>query len=189
MALTTWINQPKAWSESNNSIRIEARGSTDLFIDAQGRSRQNNAPLLCQAIEGDFRITCRLRPDFISTYDAGALVVFQDGEHWIKYAFEMTDLGYTSLVSVVTNGISDDCNGEPFHEAVWLRITRKGNVWGLHFSADGIAWMMSRYFAFDMEPILHVGLLAQSPMGDGCVVDFSSVRIEKVSVIDVRQGE
>lgn len=189
MSFDTWINQPKMWTSTHEGYRIEAQGLTDLFIDPQGRSRQNNAPLFCVSIEGDFRLTCRVLPELKTMFDAGAIVVFQDGAHWVKYAYELTDLGYPCMVTVVTSDVSDDCNGEPIHDTVWMRICRKGNLWGLQFSNDGAQWKMSRYFCLNLDPMVQVGILAQSPLGEGCMVEFTGLKIEKISVSDVRTGE
>lgn len=38
-------------------------------------------------------------------------MVLQDMAHWAKACFELTDFNTQAVVSVVTNGQSDDANG------------------------------------------------------------------------------
>ncbi len=38
-------------------------------------------------------------------------MVLQDMAHWAKACFELTDFNMQAVVSVVTNGQSDDANG------------------------------------------------------------------------------
>jgi regulation of enolase protein 1 (concanavalin A-like superfamily) len=42
-------------------------------------------------------------------------MVWADSDHWAKLCFESTDFGTRAIVSVVTNGVSDDANGVNYH--------------------------------------------------------------------------
>ncbi len=57
---------------------------------------------------------------------------------WIKLAVEIgVDTTY-NVISVITDNWSDDANGELLPSNIcWLRINRKGDFWGLHYSLDG----------------------------------------------------
>lgn len=189
MPLHKWINPPETFKESPDSLIIEALAGTDFFIDIQGEYQKKNAHLYLAEIEGDFVLTCRVEPHFKTTYDAGGLFIRLDDEHWVKYAFEMTDLGYQSVVSIVTDKISDDCNGERIEaDRVWLRICRKDDCWALHHSEDGVVWKMSRYFRLEFPAKISTGLIAQSPIGEGCRVVFNDLSIEDIRVKDLRKG-
>ena len=68
-----------------------------------------------------------------------------DDKTGIKVAIEMTDLGHTTGVSVVTNGVSDDSNGEKSEgKSIWLKLSKKDNGIGLYYSMDAIKWKMVR---------------------------------------------
>lgn len=185
------MNEPKALSETTSGIEIEAPGKTDFFIDMATMAAKDNAPFYFEKREGDFVLRVRVRPEFKKPYDAGGLFVYDSASKWIKLEYEMTDLGYPSIVSVVTDKVSDDCNGErqDGKEAMWLQIARKGNNWTLHFSEDGKKWKMTRYFRLKMKAEVKVGLEAQSPLGKGCKVEFTKYSTAANNLKSMRKGK
>ena len=80
------------------------------------------------------------------------------------------------VVSVVTRGVSDDCNSFVVDGAsVWLRIARVGPAFAFHASTDGVSWSFIRHFALEAAATPSVGFAAQSPTGDGCAVTFERI--------------
>jgi regulation of enolase protein 1 (concanavalin A-like superfamily) len=132
-----------------------------------------------------------VRPEFKKHYDAGGLFIFDTIKKWIKLEFEMTDLGYPSVVSVVTDGTSDDCNGERLdkYQEIYLQIIRYGDYWWLHYSNDGKKWNMHRYFRLKMKEELKVGIEAQSPIGKGTRVVFTNYKISENRIMNMRKGK
>ena len=174
--------------EENDAIVISAPTKTDFFNDTVTDFRAANAPFRYAEVDFDFVLRCRITPDFRDTYDAGCLLVYESDEKWIKFAFENTDLGYASMVAVVTNGKSDDANGERvFEQSVWMQIVRKGNNWCLHYSRDGENWKMVRYFQLEMSGKVRAGISAQSPKGRGCKVQFDKLIIMQNPYINIRK--
>ena len=54
------------------------------------------------------------------------------------------------VVSVVTRGVSDDCNSFVVDGAsVWLRVARVGSAFAFHASTDGSNWSFIRHFALE----------------------------------------
>jgi regulation of enolase protein 1 (concanavalin A-like superfamily) len=188
---TKWLHQPDTFTIHENHIIIYAPKKTDFFEDPLTDYSMNNAPLLYTHISGDFTFSCSISPEFKSIYDAGAILLYTDNTHWIKFAFENTDLGYTAVVSVVTNIKSDDCNGEKIEsESLALKISRAQSVVGLYYSPNNSDWKMARLF-----PFLHasqnsnlLGISAQSPIGNGCRVTFKNFYFKNKSVQDFRKG-
>jgi uncharacterized protein len=185
------MNKAKFISETKDSIEIEAPAKSDFFVDMQSGKVRDDAPFYYQKRKGDFVMRVRVRPEFKKTYDAGGLFVYDTAKKWIKLEFEMTDLGYPSVVSVVTDGVSDDCNGERRDDAeeLWLQVARKGSNWVLHHSDDGKKWKMNRYFRLKMKEEVRIGLEAQSPLGAGCKVEFSGFKIADKALKDMRKGK
>jgi len=177
-------NCPGAWLE------ITAEAQTDFFIDTSAGIAKNNAPFACTEVSGDFVISACIEPDFRTVYDAGGIFVYENDTRWIKHEFEMTDLGYQSIVSVITDGASDDSNGEKMEgvQKVYLQVVRKGDYWALHHSLDGKEWKMARYFRMEMPGTLKVGFEAQSPVGGGTTVRFSDIISRPGSVVHMRKG-
>ncbi|MDR2898262.1 MAG: DUF1349 domain-containing protein [Spirochaetaceae bacterium] len=184
------MNDPKILSEGKGSVVIEAPGKTDYFIDMNTGNAPANAPFCYEKQEGDFVMRAKVKPAFAKTFDAGALFVYDTAKKWVKFAFELSDLGYPSAVSVVTDKVSDDCNGESLEgkEEVWLQLCRKGDNWALHYSENGKKWNMVRYFSLKMKPVVKVGFLAQSPTGKGCIVEFSGMKLTEYNLKDMRKG-
>jgi regulation of enolase protein 1 (concanavalin A-like superfamily) len=173
----------------NDPLTLEAAPRTDLFRDPQGAEAQLGATRdLMEAPAGDWMLSARVQADLRSTFDAGALILWADERTWAKLAFERSPQGEGMVVSVVTRGLSDDCNSTVVHgDAVWLRIARVGEAFAFHASADGERWDFVRHFALDGDP--RAGFSAQSPTGEGLVATFSDIRFEGTRLRDLRSGE
>ncbi len=187
----TWKNEPDSFVHDGNTVTITAAGGTDYFNDPASDVRKASAPVLYREVDGDFTVEGRVAPAFGATYDAGAIVFYCTDDVWAKLAFEQTDLGSTSVVTVVTNGLSDDANGEVVDgDAVHLKMSRRGDVLGLYYSLDGRGWRMVRLLALPVPPgaTANVGISAQSPTGSGCTVTFSELAFAKRAVTEMRGG-
>jgi regulation of enolase protein 1 (concanavalin A-like superfamily) len=116
-------------------------------------------------------------------------MVRHDEAHWAKLCYEATDFGTHAVVSVVTNGLSDDANGVNLDvDEVWLQVVRQDNVFALHYAIDQQNWRMVRYFSLPVPSKVRVGLVAQSPVGRGTMVDFSEFVVESRWVENLRAG-
>ncbi len=187
----TWKNRPESYTTDDNSVTINAPEGTDYFNDPASELRKRNAPMFVRGVSGDFTVQGRVMPEFTSTFDAGALVFYCSDEVWVKLAFEQTDMGDTSIVTVVTNGLSDDANGEVVDDAeVYLKMTRRDDAIGLYYSVDGERWRMVRLFSLPVpdRTACYVGVSAQSPLGSGCTVRFTGIEFTDHSVEDLRSG-
>lgn len=181
------MNNGLVQSDESGKVVLIAPGKTDFFIDILSDNRPANAPFYYVEREGDFILRARLIPSLVECYDAGALFVYGGEEQWIKLAFELTDLGYSSVVAVKTDGLSDDSNGERVVESEhYLQIVRSGDNWCLHHSTDGKSWKMARYCRLPMDNKIKVGLVAQSPLGEGCKVIFEQVELIDNCYSDIR---
>jgi regulation of enolase protein 1 (concanavalin A-like superfamily) len=177
-------------AKSDGIFTIRAGGKTDFFIDYRTDVNISNAPFYYDYVDYDFEIKVCVRPEFANTYDAGAILIYDDDKHWIKAAFENTDLGYHSVVAVVTNEVSDDSNGEFINqEKVYIRVLRKDDYFCIHHSTDGNNWKMVRYFRQKFSKKLKIGVIAQSPVGNGCDVEYCDLKISKNEYLDIRKGK
>ncbi len=184
------MNETENISKENDIIKIVSTGKTDFFNDILTDYKKSNAPFYYINAEDDFILRCMIKPDFKNTYDAGSLLIFQNEDKWIKFAFENTDLGYPSVVSVVTDGKSDDSNGERIAaDKIYLQVVRKGDNWCLHYSLDNKSWKMVRYFSLIMDKKIKAGISAQSPLGDGCAVEFHNLELLKNDYSNIRKAE
>ena len=90
-----WEVAPAHWS-LEDALTIAAPARTDLFRDPAGGEPQSAAP--------------RLLGPVAAAFDAGALLLWADERRWVKLAFEVSPDGEPGVVSVATDGLSDDAN-------------------------------------------------------------------------------
>ena len=138
---------------------------------------------------GDFLLSARVTVDFAGTYDAGVLVLYESDGVWAKLCFEYSPQREPMVVSVVTRGVSDDCNSFVVDGAsVWLRIARVGS--GVRLPC------VDRRRKLELHPPLRapsgrepsVGFAAQSPTGEACAVAFEDISYEAARLDDLRSG-
>lgn len=186
----SWENPPDRWEVlPGDGLRVYAPAGSDYFLNPDGSAPVLSAPYLYLMVEGDFVAQAHVRHAFQSMYDAGCLLVRHDDAHWAKLCYEGTDLGTQAVVSVVTNGISDDANGVDLTTPdVWLQIVRAGDCFAMHYALDGHSWRMTRYFRLPLPPAVKVGLLAQCPTGAGSVIDWPYFGLERRTVANLRAG-
>jgi len=109
-----------------------------------------------------------------------------DDHHWAKLSYELSPDGKPTLVTVVTRGLSDDCNSVTLaSDSVYLRIARSGRTYILYFAIDGTKWNILRTFSLDSDLPIRVGFESQSPAGDGATATFSSIAYETHSTGNV----
>src|SRR6185437_14896618 len=136
-----------------------------------------------------FTLSASVQVAFAATFDAGALLACVSDDLWAKLCFEYSPQRQPMVVSVVTRGVSDDCNSTPLtRDSVFLRITRREAILAFHYSLDGAVWDLVRYFTLGDAPRMELGFSSQSPTGNGCEVAFSEIRYSSSAVSDLRSG-
>lgn len=192
-----WMNQSELRREADAYI-LYAPPGTDFFynngsVNEEGVTpgSMHNAPFYYTEISGDFVLRVKVRHAFQDMYDSASLMVMADMDNWAKACFELTDFGTHAVVSVVTrNGESDDANGcNVGGNSVWLQISRVGNSFAFHYSADGEQFFMSRFFNLPDQKALKVGLLPQAPTGSGGERIYEQLTIEERTVKNIRFGK
>jgi regulation of enolase protein 1 (concanavalin A-like superfamily) len=187
-----WEGDRADWRiEQDGGLSIEAGPICDRFVDPEGAAPKSNAPcVLFDAPDGPFLFGARVSVQFASTFDAGVLYLEAANDRWAKLCFEYSPQGRAMVVSVVTRGVSDDCNSVTIDgNDVYLRIARREKALAFHYSLDGQRWEMVRHFGLGDVQRLKIGLSAQSPMGQGCRVQFSAIGFEQKLLGDLRSGE
>lgn len=185
-----WAHEPQHWELlAGGGLRILVPACVDYFQDPAGKLSADSAPYLWMPCEGDFVAQAHVRHAFLNTYDAGALMVRQDTQHWAKLCFEATDFNTRAVVSVVTNGMSDDANGVDVNVSdIWLQVARSGNLFAMHYSLNNRDWRMVRYFPLALSASIQIGLVAQCPVGKGATIDWLALNVESRTVGNMRAG-
>ena len=184
-----WLNPPLHVEQTPNQLLIEPYGETDCIRSFES-TIADSASFLFTHLSGDFTFQAKLDCHLVGLFDAGALMVRESAERWAKICIEKCADGGISIVSVVTDGWSDDTNNEVLESPeAYLRITRKGNMIGMHYSLDGKLWRFIRKFGLPWKQQLQVGISAQAPRQLGCRVTVEQVEISTEAVANFRNGE
>ena len=184
-----WLREPPSWEFKTDGLEIVPQEKTDFFRPVVG-DPVDNACLLYTRVTGDFTAVAEAHAVLVGFGDAAALTVRSDAEHWAKICIERSPRGEISIVSVVTDGVSDDSNNELLPAAgASIRLTRVGRLFGMHYRTQEGPWRFVRYFHRDVPDQLMVGIHAQAPFVGGCRATFTRFTVEPRGVSDFRSGE
>ena len=173
----------------SGELKAFATPNSNLFVDPGNDFVSADAPFFYEEVTGDFVLRARVSHEFVSTYDACVLLAYENDRLWAKACFEYTDFGTHSVVSVMTNGRSDDANSVDIDgNEVWLQLARCGNLFGIHYSTDGKEYRMARLANLPMGETIKVGLVPQSPMGSGGDRYFRDIELKKITLKNIRNG-
>jgi regulation of enolase protein 1 (concanavalin A-like superfamily) len=175
-------------TNTDAGVHLVANAKTD-FICKYKEYIKDEASFFYIEKTGDFTIKAEVETKGNFAYDAAFLMVRETKTRWIKLAVELgVDTKY-NVVSVITDNWSDDANGEliPSNKC-WLRITRKNDFWGLHYSLNGDKWRFVRCFGLDLPSTVKVGFGIQAPLGDKCEGKLDFITLSEDSVKNFRDG-
>ena len=175
----------------NGRLRIRGGAKTDFFNDPNGELTNSTAPLLLTKVDNTkpFTFTAKVTPEFVTTYDAGALYIFTTARLWQKFAFEQDEQKRSRIVSVRTIQTSDDNNHDIItQESVHLRISSDTETVAFYYSTDSTSWNLARLYKNNFPETIWLGLSAQSPVGDGSAAYFEDCSLTRKSVSNFRSG-
>jgi uncharacterized protein len=172
-----WQNTPVNWKAGKaGSLTITAGKATDWFVSPIDGARRENSPRLVFQPADDFVLSARVTVGFRSQWDAGVLVLYVNDTTWAKLCFEMTVEKHPAIVSVVTQGLSDDDNSIAVSgNSVYLKIAKAGQAIFFYASEDGQNWKIIRSFSFGPGIKVRAGFSSQSPSGEGCTTQFDQI--------------
>ncbi len=186
-----WRGVPQKWElDATNVLSITAGPHTDWFIDPEGTTTISNAPALLMNVHEPCMLKARVAANHAATYDAGVLTIYQTDQVWAKLCQELSPQGQVTIVSVVTKGISDDCNSVPIAgNSIYLRVAKLERAYAFHYSQDGRVWTLVRYFTLGGTREVEMGFLSQSPTGKMCSATFSEIEYIPRKLNNIRSGE
>lgn len=186
-----WRNAPASWSvDPSGALSITGGKSTDWFVSPFDGHTNANSPVLLFKAAGEFTLRAKLTVGFGKPWDAGCLAVFADDATWAKLCYEMTQWQEPTIVSVVTQGRSDDNNSIPVPgNSVYLQVAKIGQAIFFYASKDGRSWRLTRAFHFASDGPLELGFSSQSPAGESCATVFSEIRYRPKPPADFWKGE
>lgn len=186
-----WLAEPGSdVIDRGGVLAFSSAPATDWFRDVRTGATSSNAPVAVVAAGGPVTVSCSVSASLRSTFDAAGLLVHHDDEHWVKFALERSPTGRATIVSVRTEGWSDDVNHlEIDGGECRMRVTVDDRSVALHLHDPiGDRWQLVRYAAAPSPISPVVGLLVQSPTGEGTAGEFRDLAITAGAVTELRDG-
>lgn len=148
VSLMEWIRAPKNYKISKDKIEIFTEPQTDLWQRTYYGFRNDNAPVL-QSVTDEkyFSFTVKASYDYKRRFDQCGVVVYLDGENWLKASVEYENGTMQRLGSVVTNhGYSDwaTVDVDAAVNSVWYRLSRREYDYCIECSFDGVNFKQMR---------------------------------------------
>lgn len=187
-----WHDTPTAWQVTPaGHLSISAGAQTDCFIEPSSAYAKDNAPcLLFTPPDANFLLSAKVTVAFGAAFDAGTIQLRATPTVWAKLCFEYSPQGQPMVVSVVTRGVSDDCNSQTIDgNEIYLRVARTPQTIAFHYSHDGQLWHFVRYFSLGAVDDMRVGFSTQAPTGEACTALFSAITYRPGVLKDNRSGE
>ena len=103
-----WLNQPKEFQITDNSICLMTEPGTDFWQRSFYGFRNDNAPAYLFSSDGNFTFTVKANFSYKELFDQCGIIIYLDSENWFKASIEYENDEFSKLGSVVTNnGYSD----------------------------------------------------------------------------------
>jgi len=143
-----WTREPVSFTASNDKIEIITKPYTDLWQRTYYHFRNDNAPVFQMETEETF-FSFTVKTDFEShhRYDQCGIVMYLDGDNWLKGSIEYETDRFQHLGSVVTNnGYSDWATTaiDASVKSMWYRFSRRESDFCVECSEDGVHFTQMR---------------------------------------------
>ena len=175
-----WIFKPKEQTVTSDAVVFTTEPETDFWQRTYYGFRNDNAHTFVTTVhetEFTFEVKASCKP--VKTYDQCGIVIYQDSDNWVKASLEYDGDNISRLGSVVTNlGYSDWASTEvdASLEAVYYRLSRRGQDFCIETSLDGKEFALMRIFHMHNPlPSVNVGIYGCSPLQSSTSVDFSEL--------------
>src|ERR1700709_420439 len=94
-------NQPVDSKLEFETLTIVAGDQTDWFNAPDGSIVKGNAPIaLFTPPDAQFTLRARVSVEFMATFDAGVIFIYENETTWAKLCFELSPQGSPMVVSV-----------------------------------------------------------------------------------------
>ena len=178
-----WTRAPKAFCLDGEEITITTEPHTDLWQRTYYHFRNDNAPLLQMETEEKF-FSFVVKTDFSRShhrFDQCGIVLYLDGENWLKASVEYENEQFQHLGSVVTNhGYSDwATTAIPADvKTMWYRLSRREDDYCVECSYDGEHFSQMRVcHLWEGAGKIRFGIYACSPEDSSFTARFTDLAV------------
>ena len=187
----SFFDAEKMYNADSNWLILNSGEKTDYFNEPDGKTKYANGQLLLKEIDNTqpFTFSIKVEPAHQDVYDAGTLFIYEDNDHWQKFAFEVDEQKNKRIVTVRTIETSDDNNHEIINQPyVYMKISSDSEKIGFYYSLDNITWSLVRLYANDFKDTVLLGIGSQSPIGKGIKVKFTDPVFTLNPITNFRAG-
>lgn len=177
-----WTREPESCVIDDNKIEIITKPYTDLWQRTYYHFRNDNAPVL-QMKTKDKYFSFVVKTEFESKhrFDQCGIVMYLNGENWLKASIEYENDTFQHLGSVVTNnGYSDWATVEidASIKSMWYRLSRREDDFCIECSKDGIKFSQMRICHMqEAKDEISFGIYAASPENSSFKAIFTNMDI------------
>ncbi len=177
-----WTNEPKKYTLSEDKITIVTEPLTDLWQRTYYGFRNDNAPILqVETDEKYFSFTVKTEFNGKRRFDQCGIIIYLDGDNWLKASVEHENAEFQRLGSVVTNnGYSDwaTTDVDAKINSVWYRLSRRGSDYCIESSFDGVLFKQMRICHLSKgNERIRFGIYACSPESSSFEAVFTDFQI------------
>ena len=138
----TWTRTPADYAIGDHMIQITTNPHTDLWQRTYYHFQNDNAPVFQMETDEKY-FSFIVKTDFNEShhrFDQCGIVMYLDGENWLKASVEYENEDYQHLGSVATNhGYSDWATTaiDASVKSMWYRFSRREDDYCIECSYDG----------------------------------------------------
>ena len=182
MKAMKWTRKPKDYNITSDKVEIITAPHTDLWQRTYYHFRNDNAPVLqISTDEKYFSFIVKTEFESKKRFDQCGVVMYLDGENWLKGSIEYENEQFQHLGSVVTNmGYSDWATTviDASVKSMWYRFSRREDDYCIECSDDGIHFKQMRICHMWNGPgTISFGIYACSPEDSSFKATFTNMQI------------
>lgn len=177
-----WTRKPQDYAISDDQIDIITVPHTDLWQRTYYHFCNDNAPVLQMKTRDKF-FSFVVKTTFESKvrFDQCGIVMYLDGQNWLKASIEYENERFSHLGSVVTNqGYSDWATTEidASTSAMWYRLSRREDDFCIECSTDGQIFKQMRICHMEKaKGDITFGIYACSPEDSSFKATFTNMEL------------
>lgn len=177
-----WIRPPKKYKIANGGVEVLTEPNTDLWQKTYYGFRNDNAPVLqISSKQKYFSFTVKTQFDSKKRFDQCGIVMYLDGENWLKASIEFENEKIQRLGSVVTNhGYSDwaTTDIDAKIKTMWYRLSRRESDYCIECSYDGVEFKQMRIcHMWEGGEEVRFGIYACSPEQSSFKAIFTEIEL------------
>ena len=177
-----WIREPRQYNITPDKVEIVTEPRTDLWQRTYYHFQNDNAPVLQTSTDAAyFSFLVKTQFESRHRFDQCGVVMYLDGENWLKASIEYENERYQHLGSVATNmGYSDWATTaiDASVKSMWYRFSRREDDYRIECSADGIEFRQMRVcHMWKATGVIQFGIYACSPEDSSFKATFTNMKL------------